>query len=117
MKFGYAWTFVNKPHGAKPAPPPEEQAPALPPRRLARGIRIGPPHPTWLVSACWRVSKIGSDMKAIFGPDCLWPQPPEAAERPELLRVLAASACRFAYHPAGFTSWSVTNPSNCGPPM
>ena len=51
MKFGYAWTFVNKPRGETPAPPPGERAPALPPRRLARGIQIRPPRPNWLVSA------------------------------------------------------------------
>ena len=45
MNFGFAWTSVNKPRGETPAPPPEERAPALPPRRLAHGIRIGPPRP------------------------------------------------------------------------
>jgi hypothetical protein len=45
MKFGYAWTFVNKPRGERPAPP-EKRTPALPRPpacRLDRGIRIGPP--------------------------------------------------------------------------
>src|SRR5208282_2075860 len=62
MKFGYAWTFVNKPRGETPAPPPEKRAPALPRRRLARGIRIGPPHPNGLVSPCWGASEFGSDI-------------------------------------------------------
>ncbi len=30
MKFGYAWTFVNKLRGGTPAPPPEKRTPALP---------------------------------------------------------------------------------------
>jgi hypothetical protein len=110
MKFGYVWTFVNKPRGETPAPPPEKRAPALPSRRLACGIRIGPPHT--------KASKLGSDiLKPAFDANRCWPQPPEAAERPELLRALAPSAFRIAPHPAGFTSWSVTKPSNCGPPM
>jgi hypothetical protein len=57
MKLGYEWISVNKPRGETPAPPPEKRAPALPPRRLARGIGIGPPLANWLVSACWEGSK------------------------------------------------------------
>ena len=63
MKFGYAWTSVNKTRGETPAPP-EERAPAVPRRRLARGIRIGPPHPNWLVSACRSASKFGSEIQS-----------------------------------------------------
>ena len=70
MKFGYAWTFVNKPRGETPAPPPEKRAPALPRRRLARGIRIAPPHAQ---PACFRLleaSKIRWDiLKAAFDPN------------------------------------------------
>ena len=30
MRFGHAWTFVNKPRGETPAPPPEKPPPVLP---------------------------------------------------------------------------------------
>jgi hypothetical protein len=53
MNFGYAWTLVNKPRGGIPAPLREKRPPALPVRRLAREIRIGPPQFFWPVSACW----------------------------------------------------------------
>ena len=56
MKFGYAWTF-----GETPAPP-EKRTRHYRARRPARGIRIGPPHPNGLVSACWRASEFGSDI-------------------------------------------------------
>ena len=60
MKFGYAWPSDNKPRGGTPALPPEERAAALPRRRVARGIRIGLPHPNWPVSACWGLQKLVS---------------------------------------------------------
>ena len=56
MKFGYARTF-----GETPAPP-EKRTRHCRARRLARGIRIGPPHPNGLVSACWGASEGGSDI-------------------------------------------------------
>ena len=61
MKFGYAWTSVNKPRGETPAPPPVERAPAVPRRQACRGVRMGP-RPNWLVSACWEATKFGSDV-------------------------------------------------------
>ncbi len=120
MKFVYACTFIGKPRGQTPAPPPEKRTTALPrlpacralsrqigkcifrtmlaafrtgrrqhlafgehtrlrrtkhamklcigqslprgARRLACRIRIGPPNPNELVSACWGSSEFGSDI-------------------------------------------------------
>ena len=55
MKFGYAWTF-----GETPAP--ENEPRHYRARRLVCGIRIGPPHPNGLVSACRGASESGPGM-------------------------------------------------------
>jgi hypothetical protein len=60
MKFGHAWTFVNKHHGETPAPPPVEQAPASPPRRLTCGI--GPPQANRRFLLVGEASKFSSDI-------------------------------------------------------
>jgi hypothetical protein len=58
MKFGYAWTFVNKQRGETPAPPQVERAPVLLPRRLG----LGPPQADRRFLLVGETSKFGSDI-------------------------------------------------------
>ena len=96
MKFGYAWTFVNKPRGGTPAPPQEKRAPALPRRRLACGIRIGPPHPNLillvgLLQKSGRIRQLSTEREAALltaAGEC---------------RGGARALVRGRYHPAGLT--------------
>jgi hypothetical protein len=43
MKFGYGWTFVNKPRGETPAPPPDELARHYRPAGLPAEFELGRP--------------------------------------------------------------------------
>ena len=50
MKFGYAWTFVNKPPSEAPAPPPGKTSPGItdPPAAAELG-RLKPTGGFWLL--------------------------------------------------------------------
>jgi hypothetical protein len=62
MKFGYAWTFVNKSRGKTPAQSRHRESEPRPYRAAGSPLKLGCLTPTGLFSACWRASKIGSDI-------------------------------------------------------
>ncbi len=77
MKFGYAWTFVNKLRGGTPAPPPEKRTPALPRlpacRALSRQIGKG------IFRAMLAVFRTGRRQHLAFGGHALSPGVPHPA--------------------------------------
>ena len=74
MKFGFAWTFVNKLRGGTPAPPPEKRTPALPRlpacRALSRQIGKG------IFRAMLAVFRTGRRQHLAFGGHVLSPGVP-----------------------------------------
>ena len=67
MKFGYAWTFVNKPRGETPAPPPEKRAPELPRRpgyRPSSELALAIVHLHEIKPASWRYGAASRRLRA-----------------------------------------------------
>ena len=79
MKFGFAWTFVNKLRGGTPAPPPEKRTPAFPrlPSCRALSRQIG----TGSFRAMLAVFRTGRRQNLAFGGHVLSPGVPHLAAR------------------------------------
>ena len=71
MKFGNAWTSVNKPRRKTPAPPPEKRARHYRPAGLPAEFELRRLTPTGLFLLVGRLQKFGSDERPACDPSCL----------------------------------------------